>query len=416
MFRQSKKAHVVKTLSPLLLLVILAASSLLPVIGLAQDNALRPLTVIAIGDVGDGGGNLHASAGYITAMYTGEHDAGKPDVLILLGNNFTPTGLNVRAKEVEGKVHDLIGEFKVPFAGMGRRNVFAVPGNHDYYARNAVESKILFGLFTVSDQPVGLSDRGNRREAEIDAWTYHYRFPGTAVYPVSTGARDSVQFIFFDSALPLRSDPATWSAALDSLRRILADSRNRTGITWRILCMHHPLASVGEHGGYSEWNEDSLRVDYLTTCDKDSNAVGWLRNWLDPEDLCADRYREFSDSIRSALNAGGASVQIILSGHDQSLQLLSLPRNACEDCPGIQIVSGAGSRTSRVASPSPPAIYTSSRPGLEAEGFSLPGFAQIEFQAERVRVVFFNARNGDRIKMGEGKDEFWINREGRLVR
>ncbi len=382
-----------------------------------RDTTAEPLTVIAIGDAGESGGTLRGNAGYLNAMQSGEHDAGKFAALIFLGDNFYPIGLNLPAGDADGEIKSVLGPFRPALDDLGRANVHAVPGNHDYYLRNAVEQKLLFGLVTVSEQPIGLTDRGNRREEEIGLWSYHRVMPAEAAYPLAPGSPDSAQFLFIDSALPLRTDPRTWSAPLDSLRNLLESTSRRPGLRWHILCSHHPLYSVGEHGGFTEWNEDSSSVDYLTSCDRDSNALGWVKNWLDPEDLCAERYRQFTDSIRSILRTSGVNVQVWLSGHDHSLQLLYYPWKdpGCRECPRVQIVSGAGSKTSMVKIPAPPYEFTSAQLGAGKQAESLPGFVQLRFAGDRLRVVFFNGRNGDRIDMGGGREVFWIDREGRLL-
>jgi hypothetical protein len=352
---------------------------------------------------------------YLTDMITGRHDAGTYDVMIFLGDNFYETGLNIPADDVPGRIKSVLGPYEEAFAALGKTNVHAIPGNHDYYLRNALEKSLLFGLINISEGPIGLTDKGNKREAEIEYWTYYHHMPGHALYPIAENSRDSVQLVFFDSALLLRTDPARWRPALDSLRRLLGSTVNRPGIRWRILSAHHPFHSLGEHAGYSEWDEEDSVVAYLTRCDKDSNAVGWIKNWLDPEDLCAEKYRQYVDSVKTVIDASGAKVQVILSGHDHSLQLLYYPGKVNTLSPQVQIVSGAGARPTRVRFPVPPNEYTASQTKPEKEGYSLPGFVQFRFTSERLRVVFFNSRNGDPIDMGGGKEEFWIGLDGKLL-
>ncbi len=375
-----------------------------------------PLTVLAIGDAGETGSALRGNAGIMTDMFTGRHDGGKFQALIFLGDNFYSTGLNVPATDVDGKVKSILGPFKDVFDGLGRTTVHAIPGNHDYYRRNAFETSLLFGLFNIAEGPVGISNRGNEREATIEWWSYHYQFPAQITLPAGGSSPDSVQFIFYDSALPLRTDPKNWRPALDSLARILAASRDHRGIGWRIFVSHHPFCSVGEHAGYSVWNDERNTVEYLTNCDKDSNAVAWVKNWLDPQDLCAGRYRQYIDSVRGVIRTGGVRFQAALSGHEHSLQLLSAPdRTGNDPFPAVQIVSGAGSKPARVKLPVPPFEFTAAQPAPEKEGISLPGFVQLSFRENRMRITFFNGTNGDVIDMGGGRNEFWVDRDGRLV-
>lgn len=378
----------------------------------------EPLTVVAIGDAGEPGSILRANATYLTEMFTGQHDAGTYGALLFLGDNFTQTGLNVPSREVESAVNASLGPFKAPMDGLGPERVRGIPGEHDYYARNALESSVFFGLINIQEGPSGISDKGNARAARIPGWTFHYGMPGSMRLPLETGSTDSVEFIFFDSALLMRTASSLWSPVLDSLRRMLAAGRQQKGIRWRVLCTHHPLASVGEHGGYTVWNDDEGTVEYLTGCDKDSNASGWVRNWLDPSDLCTPRYREYIDSLTGVLRSGGVPVQVVLSAHDRSLQLLDLAPAAvnCSDCPRIQIVSGAGSATGRVKRPAPPHEFTASSPLPADEGHSAPGFVQLQFVRDRLRVVFYHGKTGNPLAMGGGRSEFWVDLQGDLMK
>ncbi len=378
-------------------------------------EARRTLTVVALGDAGEEGSILRANAHLVNDMYSGRHDGGIPDVLLFLGDNFYPIGLNVPKDEVESLVQNILGPFRPTFEGLGQSNVHAIAGNHDYYTRNAIDKSIVFGLIRVTAGPVGLSDRGNRRSRAIGWWTYHAGMPSEAVYPVGPDAQDSVQFIFYDSALPLRTEPAAWHPGLDSLRRLLTRSATRTGIVWRVLCQHHPWFSVGMHGGYSLWDDESENVTFLSNCNKDSNAVQWFLNSVDPQDLCAEKYQAQLDSLRSVIRASGARIHFTLTGHDHSLQLLSYPdrESDCPECPTLHIISGAGAKPGIVKLPAPPREFTSSQPAQQ--GRSHAGFAHLQFSPETVRVVFFSALQGEMIDMGGGTKEFFIDRSGRLV-
>lgn len=381
-----------------------------------QHEPRRALTVIAIGDAGEDGSALRANAHLVNDMSSGRHDGGAPDVMVFLGDNFYPIGLNVPSDKVESLVRSILGPFRPTFEGLGRSNVHAIAGNHDYYARNAIDKSVLFGLISVTAGPIGLSDRGNQRSRAIGWWTYHAGMPAEAVYPVRADSQDSVQFIFYDSALPLRTAPATWYPALDSLRRLLTHSATRKGIVWRVLCQHHPWFSVGKHGGYSVWDDESERVVFLSNCDKDSNAIQWFLNSFDPEDLCAEKYQAQLDSLRAVIRTSGAKIHFTLTGHEHSLQLLSYPdlERDCPDCPTLHIISGAGAKPEVVKFPAPPREFTSSQ--AAQQGRSHAGFAQLQFSSEIVRVVFFSSPSGEMIDMGGGTKEFFIDRSGRLMK
>lgn len=385
-----------------------------------EQSAMRssgPLTVIAIGDAGESGRNLRANAQYISDMYTGRHDGGVFSAMIFLGDNFYNTGLNVPKDEVQGKIRDVLGPFTTVMQSLGRDRVLSIAGNHDYYAKNLLDVSFLFGLFSISEGPIGLTGRGIEREREIPWWSFFANMPASVQFPVGDGSQDSVQFILYDSSLPLRTDPSTWSPALDSLRRLLKASAQHPRIIWRVFAQHHPFYTVGVHGGYSEWNDETERVDYLPPCNRDSNATSFIKNWLDPEDVCTDRYAWQRDSLLAIIGESGAKIQAGLSGHDHSLQLLYYPdRDAgCPECPKVQIVSGAGAKESTVKYPSPPFEYTAFNTDVRRKGESHAGFAQLRFDRDRLRVVFFSALTGEPVDMGGGRTSFTIDRDGRLL-
>ena len=79
---------------------------------------------------------------------------------------------------------------------------------------------------------------------------------------------------------------------------------------------------------------------------------------------------------------------------------------------GLEI---AGSETSRVKFAVPPREFTAALPEPREEGFSAPGFVQMRFSRDRLRLVFFNGKTGNAIDMGGGQTEFWIDRQGKLL-
>jgi hypothetical protein len=157
-------------------------------------------------------------------------------------------------------------------------------------------------------------------------------------------------------------------------------------------------------------------VEYLTLCDKDSNAYAWFQNTIDPEDLCAEKYRQYVDSVSTVIDEAGVRIQLALSAHDHSLQLLNRPDEhaGASGVPGVQVVSGAGSKPMRVKFPSPPFEFTSAQTDPKKEGESYPGFVQLQFDRDRLRIKFFNAKAGDWLDMGGGNKTFWLEVNGSL--
>jgi len=118
-------------------------------------------------------------------------------------------------------------------------------------------------------------------------------------------------------------------------------------------------------------------------------------------------------SLNSVISASNAKIHLTLAGHEHSLQLLNRPTPNDHLLPAVHIISGAGAKTTRVKSPSPPEDFTA--PCAEHEGESLGGFAQLTFVNGMLRVTFIDAENGAAIDMGGNKKEFWINRDGVLL-
>ena len=362
-----------------------------------------PLTIAVLGDAGQRGAILRGNAGLLDNMRTGQHDGGRCGVLVFLGDAFGATGLNVPASDIDGEVNSTLGYFRPVMQDIGPGNIHGIPGEADYYARMAVENTALFGLITMSEWPVGLSDRGVQRAAALPEWRFHAHYPCSAFYPAGDGTQDSVELIFFDSALLMRTSPPGWGGVLDSLRRLLHAPGRKA--EWRILFTHHPLRSAGEHAGFTVWNDEDSTVERVTGCDRDSNAFRYVRNWIDPEDLCTDRYRAYCDSLGSIIGAPGSRIQVVLSSHDRSLQMLP-PEGGLP----AQIVSGCGSQTDLVRLPVPPVLFTAGR--KTENGRSLPGLVQLRWERGRVAVVFYNERNGERVDMGGGKRAFSMGRDG----
>jgi hypothetical protein len=375
---------------------------------------LADFCLVAVGDAGERTEILENNAAAMTEIFRQE----RFQALLFLGDNFYPTGLNFAAdknpqKEVSQKIKKVLGPWRELMRGLGRQNVHAVAGNHDYYKRLVIEKSFLFGLFSIAALPVGIANKGNQRADTLSSWAYHYGLPEQAFFQTGGQSRDSLQIIFFDSAILLRTQPQTWRPFLAQFQHRLV-SANRPKIKWRLLVMHHPLYSVGEHGGYGEWDPETRTVNYVNRCDPDSDAVGYFYNQVDPEDLCAVRYRAYRDSLLAAIQRSGVPVQMALSGHDHSLQLLYYPSSPPAG-PKIHLISGAGAKANPVKAPSPPnGEYTCPDNTPQGQGKSRSGFARLDFYEAHLRVRFFSGKSKKKIDMGSGKTEFLIKPDGTL--
>lgn len=314
--------------------------------------------VAAIGDAGKAGTVLDVTSGVMGELYLAP---GRPlDLLLFLGDNFYEIGLGGYPGDAWQAVVDEV--LREPFgpllARLGRDRVHAVAGNHDYYTR------VSLGLLAL-----GFGDEGNRRAQGLEEWTYHYDRTDVSTLRMSAG---EVQLIYFDSARLLRRTDG-WEAALGELEERLRGS-DRPEVRWRVLVMHHPLYSRGDHSR--------------------QKALGAIKALVDPEDLGDGRYVALRQAIRDAIRDAGVPVHLVLAGHEHDLQLLWNPMDRCGDCPAVHVVSGAGSKVRPVAVPGESHFAAVSSSGLGERRESRPGFVELLFQPERVRIAFCSREEG----------------------
>ena len=389
------------------ILYVLLNSCATPTEPFQQSHA--DFSFIAIGDTGEKSDILENNAKTLRRMLAEDSF----QVMVMLGDNFYPIGLNVPEHEVDEKISEVLSPLYEVMRPLRRENVHALSGNHDYYAFLAVSKSLFFGLVNIEEGPYGIDSRGNRREANrIPEWTYHYGLPRDRLYgPIDR----RIQMIFFDSAILLRTRTEEWSAALDSLSRLLLRHKQDANVRWRILFAHHPFYSLGPHGGYSVWDDSAMAVKYLNPCSLDSNSIGYTLNVLDHQDLCAPRYQAYVDSVPTVIARSGVRVQLVVAGHEHNLQLLYYPDKdrACAECPKVHIVSGAGAIANEVKSPVPGREWTWPVNTPEARGRSRYGFVRFDLKGESLRVRVFDGKSGELLKVKE-KGEVVINEEGEV--
>jgi hypothetical protein len=364
----------------------------------------RPLSFIAIGDAGAEGEVLQGNAQHMLDIANEENRNGKPiSLLFFLGDNFYPNGLNHPEEEKRSElIRTIIGPHQQLLSMLGPGNVHAFPGNHDYYCA------------TLNMIPYGACDQGNQYEKELHEWTYHLHYPALIRRPLAAGSADSADFIIFDSALLLTQEVNRWAPALDSMERLMRQSATAHGVKWRIILAHHSPYSVGEHGGYRLWLDGEERVGYIGNCFKDKqDPFKYVEQIVSHQDNCTPRYQAYSDSLMAIITRSGAKVQLLMAGHDHSLQLLNYPKRNPDNCPSVFVVTGAGAKRARVKSPRPPYEFT--HPVTAEKGKSLGGFTVCTFEKETLQLVFIDSQTGKPIDMGGNATTFIIDRQGKLT-
>ena len=372
---------------------------------LASQNRSQPgpFTFIAIGDAGYPGPILENTAHAAQRESSRLANIGDSlNALLFLGDNFYPNGLNIEKDQRETMVEQVIGPHRPLMNALGKKNVLAIAGNHDYYCA------------MLGPAPYGRCFSGNFYESEIPEWTYHFAGPSSVRYATHSGATDSIELLLFDSALLLNSDRSEWQPYLDSMETVLRRSAENADVQWRLLFIHHSPYSVGKHAGYKVWDADAGQVAFTSNCIEEGDDPFKYPERLAGyhEDNCDPVYREYRDSLFAIIQRSGATVQAMFAGHDHNLQMLNDP--ARQTPPRIFVVSGAGSKQDKVRSSLPPFIFTHPHNTPEQKGRSAYGFVAGQVRGEQLHLWFVDGRDGSRLKMGEAS-EFVINRSGTLV-
>lgn len=343
----------------------LAVSLCGPFIGRAIADE-GPLRIFAIGDIGDAGSTLDGTAKRLSEMTATTTEG---DALLILGDSLYPHGLKIRNEGTRKKLDAVwspngLAAIQKRF---GVARTLAVPGNHEYYKR------LLFGGI-----PVGFSeeDDGFRSEAGRLGWTYAGGRVTTVLLTAPDGTRVAV--ILLDSAVTLVGSAARAQTIFSELKSQLVSTVGKAD--WRILAMHHPVKTRGEHG-----------FDFGKTEGHD-----WFRRHsvAHKQDACSDTYSGWLASLRSALHSvSEAPIDLAVSGHEHNLQMLDLGSAGAN--PRAQVVSGAASKTNLDRRRLGPGEFLAPR----------SGFAVIEATRETLRVRYVGSASNT-VCLAGAKDSF----------
>jgi hypothetical protein len=250
--------------------------------------------------------------------------------ILFLGDNFYPDGLE------PGALGDACVElaFSVPYGGLlPPEHLHLVAGNHDHHAEGSI-----------------------RRHEELSGrlWTFYGEPKLVHLHP------ELLDVVFLDSAVLVQDEEAR-----EELGRQLAERLRASTAPWLVLAAHHPLQTIGKHA-----------------------SRGILGRFL-KQDYSSSGYRAYRQLVRQAILDAGRSVQLVLAGHDHSLQFLHEEEPEPE-LPDFHIVSGAGGKLSSVRD------VNESRWGA-----AVPGFVVLELDTEKPHVLlarFFDSTRREVIR------------------
>jgi hypothetical protein len=299
-----------------------------------RDDRRDPVTLLAIGDIGEPHGRdprLHASMARRL-----EGADGAP--ILVLGDVFYRDGLLgfcrsadrrisqagcKKQRSVDAQLDAILGPYARKLAG---HPVVALAGNHDHYG-----------------DPLSTQNACAKIPARAPGWRYVSR--GCAIddaSPIELLDLGTVVVVMLDSHEML-FDGDFRARTNDSLHAELARLRQERPQAWLVLAMHHPLESYGLHNGavpLAALHKDLYPLT-STLFAPILQPIEWATE-SGAQQVYEWRNRRLRRGVYAALE--GEPVDVVLSGHDHSLQLIEL------DHPGArwQIVSGAGAKHSAV--------------------------------------------------------------------
>ena len=235
----------------------------------------------------------------------------------MLGDNIYPNGFpNKTAEQDDFNTEQLedIGHLKAQLevARLSKAEMFLVPGNHDWYASQ------------VDSQASYIESYSKEYKAKVNFVPYEENKKPLpkVIY------RDGISLIFIDSMWLLKANNNDFTEAMSQLERLLKQSNLKHPDNVIMLCAHHPIETMGPHGGY-----------YAKLGYKMYAKARELFNGQDTQDLDSPAYQRLINSVKLAL--APYKKTIFAAGHDHSLQLFKYTDN---ETPQYSLVSGAANK------------------------------------------------------------------------
>jgi len=304
--------------------------SLLGPISWAQDSSIVA-RIVFIGDAGD----IDPQQSQVIS-HAAKHVLQRKTTVVYLGDNIYPKGLGLPGSPEEATTKDILRSQFVPMRAAGAK-VYFLPGNHDWDKSGPQ------GLAKIKAQSAFLQEQHDPELRMVP----ENGCPGPELIPISKYlsivAFDSEWWLFpHHQAQDAQNRSFSDKEAVISKMNALAAAHKDQVL---ILASHHPFQTYGAHSG-----RFSLMQHLFPLRDVDKNLyiplpiLGSLYPLIrgtfpSPEDLKNRAYKEMINKVDDAFK--GLPNLVHVAGHDHGLQFIKQENN-------IQIVSGAGTKTSQV--------------------------------------------------------------------
>ncbi len=251
---------------------------------------------------------------------------------------------------------------QLKIASVSQAQLFFVPGNHDWYAGS------LDGM-----------REHIRQFAKNNGLAVQFR-PKIADQPEAIDSVDlgSAAIVFVDSSALLASDDNALNNAMNQLRANLEQLREQSAHKPIVIVQHHPLETMGQHGGYFSHFAYWFFIRFLD-----------LFMDVTAEDTAHPNYQRVIRAFETTLQPFENIIHA--AGHDHSLQVFRRPHN---HAPEYLLVSGAAN-TSKLSG-----VWHNDNTRF---ALSQEGFLELNITGEGTHLQAFDIRNDDPLTA------FWLS-------
>ncbi|WP_286272890.1 metallophosphoesterase [Thalassotalea hakodatensis] len=244
-----------------------------------------------------------------------EHAEKSPEktAVIMLGDNIYPSGFPNKLPEQQVFTskqlkHISFLEAQLQIAKQSGAEMFIVPGNHDWYATQ------------VDTQAEYIENYASTNK--LSAMFVPYQEASSPLPQMIL--RDGVSLVFLDTMWLIKASQNDFNKALEHLSSLLTKSYQAFPDNIIVLNGHHPIETMGPHGGYYSSLGYQLYVSIVTFFNNNQQDVDSLK------------YQRLINGMNSQLIPYPKT--IFAAGHDHSLQVFE---QKDENKTHYNLVSGA---------------------------------------------------------------------------